>query len=178
MEIGTWNGVHAEQMIKTAIEASPTEKITYIGFDLFEEFNQAEEEFCPKKPAKMADVQERFLKLNATIGLIPGDTRKTIRSINLRITADFIFIDGGHSLETIDSDWQALQKFIHHDTVIVFDDYYPNDETKGCKQLVKELFRNPKWEPTFLYPIDSFPNNLKVQMVRVQMSSSSHPYCA
>ena len=37
MEIGTWNGNHAAQMIKECIRFNLPEKIHYYGFDLFED---------------------------------------------------------------------------------------------------------------------------------------------
>ena len=38
MEIGTWNGVRATEMIQAAQRALPGSTISYFGFDLFDNF--------------------------------------------------------------------------------------------------------------------------------------------
>ena len=64
-----------------------------------------------------------------TFELIKGNTRDTLPSY----VADFVYIDGGHSVATIRSDYEAV-KGSH---VIVFDDYYRPDAKGGCPDLKK-----------------------------------------
>ena len=55
----------------------------------------------------------------AAITLVRGNTRETLKPIS----ADFVYIDGGHSIETIQGDYDALKS----SPVIVFDDFYIPD---------------------------------------------------
>jgi hypothetical protein len=48
---------------------------------------------------------------------------------------DLIFIDGGHRLETVWSDWLGVQPLLDENTLVRFDDYW-NREQAGCKTLV------------------------------------------
>lgn len=168
LEVGTWNGEHAQKMIEEGLKHNS--RIHYIGFDLFEEITKEQiiEENSKKQKADFLDVLAKLEKIpGANIRLVVGNTRETIKNIPGQ-PVDFIFIDGGHSLETIESDWKNLQKFITIDTVIILDDYYPNDNTKGCRKLIHNLSLD-KWDIEWLEPVDEFENGFKVQMVKVQL---------
>jgi len=83
---------------------------------------------------------------------------------------DFIFIDGGHSTETIQSDWENLQKVISKDTVILFDDYYEKIDTKniGCNTVIKKIQDSSKYSIELLDPVDHLrENNLFIRIVKV-----------
>ena len=61
----------------------------------------------------------------AKIHLLKGDTKKTLpKFIRQKKKVDFIFIDGGHSVNTIKSDWNAIKKIISKRSLVIFDDYY------------------------------------------------------
>jgi predicted O-methyltransferase YrrM len=143
IEIGTWNGWNAVNMIRAAQKHHPI--IEYIGYDLFEDATPETDaaEFNVKEP-KDAGWVERKIKSkcpDAKVTLIKGNTRDTLKSAS----ADFAFIDGGHSVETIASDYLALR----NSPVIVLDDYYSPDDMKrspdidlvGCNELVCGLSR-------------------------------------
>lgn len=172
LEIGTWNGIHSVQMIMAAQKyVNKLNEIEYYGFDLFEDFREAEKEFCPKPPAKLSDVEARLKASCCTYSLYKGKTSDTLPvfSVPTKNPVDLIFVDGGHSLETIDNDWINIQRLISNKTVVIFDDYYPDDSTKGCKKLINDLIYNSNWAVELLEPIDHFPHtNTTVQMVRVQ----------
>ena len=58
-------------------------------------------------------------------------------------SVDFAFIDGGHSVDTIRSDWEHVKKIIKPGGVVVFDDYYegmPVSELEkyGCNKVLYE----------------------------------------
>lgn len=141
VEVGTWSGENAIRMIKAAHRNH--EKIDYIGYDLFEDATAQTdaEEFNVKEHHTQAAVQAKLEKACpfAEIALVKGNTRQTLTSI----TADFAFIDGGHSIETIRHDYEAVK----HSGVIVFDDFYsplpdgqmPDIQKIGCNLIVSEL---------------------------------------
>ena len=78
-----------------------------------------------------------------------------------------IFVDGGHSWETIDADWSNIQKYIGQETVILFDDYYTGDvgET-GCQRLIDSLSRDI-WDVEILPPQETW-GELRINMVKVK----------
>jgi hypothetical protein len=51
---------------------------------------------------------------------------------------DFIFIDGGHSLKTIESDWRYAQVVMDPNAIVNFYDYW-NRSDAGCKALIDAL---------------------------------------
>jgi predicted O-methyltransferase YrrM len=139
VEIGTWSGHRALQMARIALKHSPA--VTYTGFDLFETGNAAddEREKNVKRHFDLDDVKallESFALENPGFGfsLVSGDTRRSLPETQ----ADFAFIDGGHSVETIRSDYERLRAC----KVIVFDDFYegPIDTALyGCNAVVRNL---------------------------------------
>lgn len=156
MEIGTWNGNHAAAMIETAKKHWLPEEIEYYGFDLFEDMN--EETFkteVSKKPPPITQVKERLEKTGAKISLHKGNTLHTLpKAVKNLPQMDFIFIDGGHSVETVRNDWEHSQQLMHDRTVVIFDDYW-NIDGSGCNKVVDSLCRD-KFSVEILPPTDEF----------------------
>ena len=98
-EIGTWNGDNAIRMIRAAQKHHSA--ITYVGYDLFEDATSEtdEKEFNVKPHASLHEVQSHIESMTgANVTLIKGDTNDTLTDG----VFDFVFIDGGHSLATIE----------------------------------------------------------------------------
>lgn len=151
LEVGTWDGKHAKAMINAAQKYCTNAKdIIYFGFDLFEDFVMQEEEHCPKPPAKLHDVANYLAKTNAVIRLYKGNSKETLTKFKPKTPIDFIFIDGGHSIKTILSDWNNVKRLIHEKSVVIFDDYYIEREDVGCKLLLDDLKEHSRWEVTKL----------------------------
>lgn len=141
LEIGVWNGQNAIRMIKQALRHS--QEVDYQGYDLFEDMTSEldAQEFNVKGHNHLRAVQA---EIRAATGIAPflikGNTRETL---SMGVTRDFVFLDGGHSVETIKSDYERVQ----NSKVVVLDDYYtPDEEEKvpditkyGCNELVKTL---------------------------------------
>ena len=133
LEVGTWNGQRALEML----QASPKSK--YYGFDLFEDASPE------------TDEQEKNVKAHFTMGsvyqtltgfdvrLFKGNTRETLAQFHEPV--DFVWLDGGHSVDTIRSDWENVKRVATKDALIFFDDYYDGiDTTKyGCNSIVEGL---------------------------------------
>jgi hypothetical protein len=178
VEIGTWNGVHAEEMIGVASILSGLGAIRYTGFDLFEDLTeeQFQQEFS-KRPPSYQEVLARLERTGARITLHRGNTRQTLpRAIEELRRADLVFIDGGHSIETITADWDAVQRAMSPGTTVLFDDYYPDPspelEGLGCQTIVDSLDRT-RYSVEVLQPTDEFPQPwgmLLVQMARVTLN--------
>lgn len=151
LEIGTFVGERAESMISSAMKHN--NNITYYGFDLFDDFNEFQKEFCYKGVAKIDNVKNRLSRYK-NINLIKGNTRETLK--NFDIKPDFVFLDGGHSLETIESDWNNIFRLMKKNTVVIFDDYYYNRDDVGAKKMVTEISKNNMFKLSFHNQIDHF----------------------
>ena len=124
LEIGTWNGDRAIAMCKAA------KTNHYYGFDLFEEASDQSDrdEFNVKRHFRVDLVEEKLLEAGLMPFLIKGNTRETLPEYiekNGEI-ADFAFIDGGHSVETIWSDLEWVKKALKPGSLILMDDFYLN----------------------------------------------------
>ena len=145
IEIGTWNGNRAIVLASEALKHQ--NHVHYTGFDLFETGDEETNklEYNPKENHSLNSVAKRLNQFSTenhcfTFELIKGNTRETLKKTRI---ADFAFIDGGHSIETIQNEYNALKEC----PIVDLDDYYePNadgvghDTSKfGCNKVVKDL---------------------------------------
>lgn len=127
MEIGTYNGNTAVVMIKAAAKKVPEEQIHYYGFDLFEgrtpEITKLE--FSPVITTQIEAVKAHIERnTEAQVTLFKGNTHETLKeAVKTLPKMDLIYIDGGHTVETIRNDWQYSSMLMHKDTIAYFDDY-------------------------------------------------------
>ena len=131
VEIGTWNG-------KRATEFMAVSDCYYTGFDLFEDATAEddEKEFNVKAHFEMIEVAKSIeIAGFDKFCLIRGNTNETLEKAEVE-PFDFAFIDGGHSIETIENDFAWVRANIEPGGVIVLDDYYtPAIEGMGCNFL-------------------------------------------
>src|SRR6266498_4030623 len=150
-EIGVARCVTALHMIDRAFKEH--DNITYHGFDLFEDLDDAriKSEFQGKKPITFnqackifTDAASRYADHGKTLhwNLQRGATTKTLLHCQKEaLNADLVYLDGGHSVETIKHDLQAVSG----SRVILLDGFYhdrdPNFMQRwGCNMVVQELF--------------------------------------
>ena len=167
MEIGTGRGINAAKMLTTACAFSSN--VHYYGYDLFRELTAEEmERELSKQPDPVAVVETRLKELTPNITLFPGDTKTTLAHPYSGGPMDLIFVDGGHSWETINSDWHNIQRYIGPSTTIIFDDYYTDVEGEvGCQRLIDSLDRS-RWSVEILEPQETW-GRLKINMVMVRL---------
>lgn len=137
VEVGTWSGWRAVQMCLIALQHQP--EVHYRGFDVFEVFTKEfDAHEMNVKPHFSREEVDRLLSLLAqiypefTYELIQGNTNETLKNE----TADFVFLDGGHSVETIRNDFEGVKNARR----ILLDDYYtgPIDTSLyGCNVIVE-----------------------------------------
>lgn len=136
IEIGAHRGERAEMLCREALKYR--DHVHYIGYDLFEDATAETnaEEMNGKSPATMQGTAERLAAIKGvTYELVKGNTRTTLHGT--QIAADLVFIDGGHSVETIRGDYEAVKD----SNVIVFDDYYTHGadtQRFGCNHVVQD----------------------------------------
>ena len=145
LEIGVFCGVTARNTCNFLKEING-ESFNYIGIDLFGgEKNNSTDEIEPKfllnqkfsNPLKniyynlilrenlnsLKSVQKLLKKYNNNIKLIAGDTNSVLKDINLK-DIDFVFLDGGHSYQTVYNDLTNLyQHMKDKKRVILCDDH-------------------------------------------------------
>lgn len=149
MEIGTYNGENAVGMIKTT--PAMERHISYYGFDLFMREHDTTLENTEvttgyhKNPGIERVQQYIAQSTSATIRLYQGDSKLTIpkEAQGLPIM-DFIYIDGGHSIDTIRADFRNIAPLCDKNTVIFLDDCFMDAPNIGCLFLYNELDRT-KW---------------------------------
>lgn len=172
VEIGTWSGNRAIQMIQ---EASKYNRVSYQGFDLFETQTGRELHSELSKPGWPQEVVKRRLgATDAEVNLIMGNTHDTL-SENLIDVIDFCFIDGGHSERTIKNDWDHVRRKLHPNSVVVFDDYYHGVKPVGigCNALYNELLSNPNYVVNLLPLITEAENGRMISMMIVRPSNAN-----
>jgi Methyltransferase domain len=75
----------------------------------------------------------------ADVELICNNSRNYINGIE---KYDLIYIDGGHSLDTVAADWENAKNMMTPDSVVIFDDYFDEIPWIGCKVLIDGLNRH------------------------------------
>ena len=158
LEIGTWNGENASAMIQAAFNES--DEVHYTGIDLFTQATEEtdKKEFNVKKhytkksvEIKLATAAKEYAKQNKkfTYYLMEGDSKEKLKILQdpslcnmYNIKPDIVFIDGGHSIETVESDYEFCKDI----PVIILDDYYtenadgeiPEKEFQGVNRLFQD----------------------------------------
>ena len=124
LEIGTNDGLNAVRMMRLATAANSQAR--YFGFDMFEKLDEGRfrREFALRVPSKTRVADHLRRNGIRNFRLYAGDSQVTLAQTELPLM-DFIFIDGGHSQETVASDWRNCQRLMHERTIVYFDDY-PN----------------------------------------------------
>jgi predicted O-methyltransferase YrrM len=134
VEIGVWNGKRACLMAERALKHH--DEVWYVGYDLFEEAS-AETDVAEMNAKQHNSVEAVTARLNDfahtnpgfRFRLVKGNTRETLVDTDV----DFAYIDGGHSVETIRSDYEHVKA----SRVVVFDDYYLPGPKGNCVDLNK-----------------------------------------
>jgi hypothetical protein len=159
-------------MVEASIQkGNRPEDVDYYGFDLFELMTKKIfDQEVSKWPPSEKKVLNKIKTTGANIKLYKGFSKNTIPVFAREgIVPDFVFIDGGHSIETLESDWEMMKDIIDNDSVVVLDDYISNFDKKkyGCNGLVNSLDRDI-WEVEILPIVDVINEELSIQFAKVR----------
>ena len=88
-------------------------------------------------------VQNFLKKFSQNIELIKGDTRVTLEKVPLS-EIDFVFLDGGHSYDTVLSDLQKLYDKMKNNSKIVCDDFAGITKIESVEKAIKDFANNNK----------------------------------
>ena len=169
LEVGVYNGNRALEMIQAARVFY--NEINYYGFDLFEDFqkNILEKEYS-KIPISRKKITHK-LSHYGTIKLYKGFTEKTLpKFLKKKILVDFIFIDGGHAIKTIENDWKYCSKLMRKDSLVIFDDYYLGNKNLlskfGSNKTYKKISIN-NYRKALLPFVDEFDKKYYLQRIKM-----------
>ena len=137
----------------------------YTGYDIFEaaDLDLARREKNGKGPGSYERALHSIRKTqsrypNITFDLIRGNTRDTLQPA----TYDFVYIDGGHSYETVRHDFSQIRG----STTIFFDDYHLG----GVERAVDEIAQSERdyviWRLPPVPHGNGKPPHLQVAMLR------------
>jgi hypothetical protein len=159
LEIGVFTGVTARNVCELLYLIN-NKDFFYLGIDLFEDFHEAISdevvpEFLVKKqnfsnPLKslvynfllkeklnsLGSVSKFLKKFQNNIELKKGNSLNILPKTDLKIF-DMIFVDGGHSYETVKFELDIILKNIKHNCLVVCDDYSLQEAT-GVKKAIDE----------------------------------------
>ena len=162
LEIGVFTGVTARNVCEL-LSLINNGKFYYLGIDLFEGFEDAIStevvpEFLIKKqnfsnPLKslvynfllreklnsLESVSKFLKKFGKNIELKKGNSLDILKKIDLKIF-DMIFVDGGHSYETVKFELNIILKNVNDNCLVICDDYI-HAEAIGVKKAVDESVR-------------------------------------
>ena len=176
LEIGVFNGAFAKRMLLNATN-SLNENISYTGVDLFEDLSGKVHKKEISLWASKKDVVYKDLSKikNTKISLLKGYSRDVLPQLIGKMTFDLILIDGGHSYETVESDFNFAKKLVNTNGAIFFDDYVSKNGVTnmgyGINKVVDTINRTD-YSVKISKNRDVFPKFyglLIIRMVKVQL---------
>ena len=171
LEIGVYNGRRAIQMIEAAKIFN--KNIEYYGFDLFEGLTKKIYNTEASKFPWTLDKIKELLNNRAKIFLYKGFTNETLKKFSSNdVKIDFIFIDGGHAIQTIENDYLYSLKIAEKNAYIIFDDFYKTgtiDITKFGSNKIFEKLQLGKNKPKLLPFSDAYTNSNEKKVIKMFM---------
>jgi len=160
LEVGVFCGVTAKNVCELLKEIHKSE-FKYIGVDLFGEKSSQDEivpnylnkqkfsnplknlfyNFLLRENLNSYESVKKFLKqFSENVTLIQGNSNVILRNLDLK-DIDFVFLDGGHSFETVFEDLNLIYKKIssNRGAVILCDDYEDSSYITGVKKAVDKF---------------------------------------
>ncbi len=165
MEVGVFCGVTARNVCELLKKIHKNE-FRYVGIDLFGEkvlqdeitpnylnkqkfsnpFKNLFYNFLLRKNLNSYESVQNFLKnFSKNVTLIKGNSNIILRNLDLK-DIDFVFLDGGHSFETVFDDLNLIYKKISSNkgAVILCDDYEDATYIAGVKKAVDKFVETNK----------------------------------
>ncbi len=165
LEVGVFCGVTARNVCELLKKIHKNE-FRYVGIDLFGEkalqdevtpnylnkqkfsnpFKNLFYNFLLRKNLNSYESVQNFLKnFSKNVTLIKGNSNIILRNLDLK-DIDFVFLDGGHSFETVFDDLNLIYKKISSNkgAVILCDDYEDATYITGVKKAVDKFVETNK----------------------------------
>jgi hypothetical protein len=180
LEIGVHQGDFAKRMLN-GLKQNNFSDIEYTGIDLFAELQTSE--IYKKEKTLWPDSRDAvYSKLNSefpglNIRLLSGFSDELLKKL-FGEKFDLIFIDGGHSRETVYSDWVLSQPLLAEQGVIYFDDYTNSKGLRnsgfGINYVVDEI-DNKQWAISISRIRDWFIKDWGILALRIVKVQRKYP---
>jgi len=165
LEVGVFCGVTARNVCELLKEIHKND-FRYVGVDLFGE-QTSQDEIAPNylkkqqfsNPLKTLlynfilrenlnsqnSVQNFLKKFSKNITLVKGNSNVVLKNLDLK-DIDFVFLDGGHSFQTVFHDLSLIYNKISSNkgAVILCDDYEDSSYITGVKKAVDKFVEEKK----------------------------------
>jgi predicted O-methyltransferase YrrM len=166
LEIGVFTGVTARNICELLNDIHGKD-FQYTGLDLFEDYvPEHDHEIAPNmirgnqqkfsNPLKhivynlilreqlnsLNSVTKFLKKFKNQVELVKGDSKKTLPEIEIE-KYDMIFVDGGHSFETVNFELQLIMSKCKKDCLVLVDDY-DLQVASGVKKAVDQIVSEKK----------------------------------
>ena len=120
LEIGVFQGVTARNICELLYKINK-DNFKYVGIDIFEHDEKSKNEIIPnidfknplkqffykyikrENPYSLISVKKLLKRFEKNVEIIKGDSKEILPSLDLT-EVDYVFLDGGHSYETVKSD--------------------------------------------------------------------------
>jgi len=166
LEIGVFQGVTSRNICELLHEIHGI-NFKYIGVDIFEHDEKSNNEVIPninfrnplkqfyyqyikkENPYSLISVKKLLKKFEKNVEILKGDSKKILPKIDLS-EVDYVFIDGGHSYETVKSDLNNCKIVIENKGIILCDDY-DLSYAPGVKEAIDEFVSKEQYNIKILF---------------------------
>ena len=157
LEIGVFHGVTARNVCELLYSIHGN-NFKYVGLDLFGESIENINEVIPntkfnnplkevyfkyilrQDPYSIEAVANLLKKFKKNIHLIKGNSNYLLKKIDMS-KIDYIFLDGGHTYETVKNDLHYSKQVLDNNGTILCDDYNLS-QAPGVKKAIDEFIKN------------------------------------
>ena len=166
LEVGVFHGVTARNICELLYKIHKS-NFKYIGLDLFEKNDENKSEVIPStyfsnpfkkiyfnyikkhNPYSKEAVEDLLKKFKDNITLIKGNSNLILKKIDMS-KIDYVFLDGGHTYQTVKSDLECCLEVVQNNGTIMCDDYNFG-HLPDVKKAIDEFVKNNKFKCEILF---------------------------
>ena len=166
LEIGIFQGVTARNICELLYKIHDN-NFRYIGVDKFDLDEKINNEIIPsnnfknplkqfyykyiakENPYSLKSVKNLLKKFDKNIDIFKGDSKMVLPNIDLS-EVNYVFLDGGHSYDTVINDLINCKVVVENNGVILCDDY-DLSYAPGVKKAIDEFVFKEKYDIKILF---------------------------
>ena len=166
LEVGVFHGVTARNICELLYKIHKS-NFKYIGLDLFEKNDENKSEVIPStyfsnpfkkiyfnyikkhNPYSKEAVEDLLKRFKDNITLIKGNSNLILKKIDMS-KIDYVFLDGGHTYQTVKSDLECCLEVVQNNGTIMCDDYNFG-HLPDVKKAIDEFVKNNKLKCEILF---------------------------
>jgi len=166
LEIGIFQGVTARNICELLYKIHDN-NFKYIGVDKFDLDEKANNEIIPsnnfknplkqfyyqyiikENPYSLKSVKNLLKKFDKNIDIFKGDSKVVLPKIDLS-EINYVFLDGGHSYDTVINDLINCKVVVENNGVILCDDY-DLSYAPGVKKAIDEFVAKEQYDIKILF---------------------------